>query len=442
MKTENRISQWRVSLAGALRSSTLENTLWLGGASIVTGLAGAATSAILARSLGVEEFGVLSLVLTLMVLLSDLSDLGMSNSLIRFGAQSVGEGDIGRLRIVLSTYLRAKVYLGCLVLLAAAVFVRPVVSAVFGHVDDRVIPFFWMSLPAVALSSVAGVFAPLFQSFKKFRLQAILSVIRALAKIGILLGLVGIHFGLSIPIVLVIEMISLGMYILGAYSFAPVRGFSLKLRDEHLAREMFAFNKWISLYQIIALLGGRLDVLLLGGLSNALSLGLYGAASKVATLVVTFSNSYLTVLLPEISAGGSTEGLRKKQQTATVIVVFLAGGILALGALADPVIRVLFGATFADAAPVLRIMSIGLICTVLGYPFNAVLFALNRSVVFPVLSAVSVVVLTVVNYLLIPRFGAEGAAIGFSASSLSALLVSYTFYRVATRKPPGAATVS
>jgi len=51
---------------------------------------------------GVEEFGVLSLVVSVMTLLEAFSDLGLSSALIRFGSESVAGGDLARFRTVAS----------------------------------------------------------------------------------------------------------------------------------------------------------------------------------------------------------------------------------------------------------------------------------------------------------------------------------------------------
>jgi O-antigen/teichoic acid export membrane protein len=109
-------------------------------------------------------------------------------------------------------------------------------------------------------------------------------------------------------------------------------------------------------------------------------------------------------------------------------VAIISGGIVILGALAMPIVRLVFGSQFADASVILQIMCVGLILTVLAYPVNATLFALNKSAVFPIMSAVSVAVFLLSNVVLIPRLGAVGAAIAFSLSAGVALLVSFIFY--------------
>jgi len=42
--------------------------------------------------------------------------------------------------------------------------------------------------------------------------------------------------------------------------------------------------------------GGRLDLFFVGGLADANALGMYSAASKIASVVVIVTNSYLLVL--------------------------------------------------------------------------------------------------------------------------------------------------
>jgi len=412
-----------------MASPTFQNTLWLGSASVLTGVVGAVSSALYARYLGVGDFGVLILILTILTAMSDLSDLGLSNSLIRFGSRSVAEGDSVRLKTVLSIVFRAKLIVAGILLLVAIGLVQPFVRLVFDHVDEKITFYFLFSLAAVALNAVASIFAPLFQAFKRFRVQSLLSVLRSAVKLLLLLLCILILTQISVTLIIWIEIVSLLLYLGTCYYFSPVKSFSLFSRDQTLQREIFSFNKWISLYQIIALVGGRLDILLVGGLANANALGLYGAASKIAFLLITVANSYLTVLLPEFSSCVSFDDLKRRQRNAGMGVAFIALCILLLGILADPLVRVIFGEEFTEAASVFRIMCAGVIFTVLGYPFNATLFAMNKSAVFPVISAVSMTTFVIANIYLIPQLGVNGAAIAYSTSSGVAFLVSLAFYR-------------
>jgi O-antigen/teichoic acid export membrane protein len=104
-------------------------------------------------------------------------------------------------------------------------------------------------------------------------------------------------------------------------------------------------------------------------------------------------------------------------------VLLLAAGMGILALLAGPIIAILYGSAFTEAASVLAWMCPGLAFLVLAYPVNAVLYVRNRVAVFPLTAALSLVVSVGANLLLLPAFGARGAAMAYSLTALSALLV-------------------
>jgi O-antigen/teichoic acid export membrane protein len=231
-----------------------------------------------------------------------------------------------------------------------------------------------------------------------------------------------------------IEIATAGGLLLISYLCVPRKVVSFRKTDRALRNRMLSFNKWLSLYYILSLVGGRMDLFFLGGLADSYALGLYGAASKIASIVVIVTNSYLTVLLPELSSAITPEMIRRKQRHSILIVSLFAIGILFLALIADIVVDIVFGPKFAGTGTMIRVMCIGLLCIVGAYPLNATLFAWNRSDVFPIMSGAGIAALIAGNALFIPRMGALGAAMAFSLSGVVGILMSGVIYFLHSRK--------
>jgi O-antigen/teichoic acid export membrane protein len=193
--------------------------------------------------------------------------------------------------------------------------------------------------------------------------------------------------------------------------------------DPAITKALIGFTGWFSLYQVIMLFGSRVDVLMTAGLTNEHVLGQYSAAQKISALVVAATNAYYTVLLAEAAATGGGERLRGVIRQGRSAVLLLAAGMGILALLAGPIIAILYGSAFTEAASVLAWMCPGLAFLVLAYPVNAVLYVRNRVAVFPLTAALSLVVSVGANLLLLPAFGARGAAMAYSLTALSALFV-------------------
>ncbi len=419
---QTQAASWRRALSERLKAAALGNTVWLSGSSVVNGFLGAVTSALFARALGVSEFGVVTLVFSIANALSDLADLGLATSMVRFGAQSLSSGDQDKLRKVLSIVLRAKIVIAGLLILLSVVLLNPIVSLVFSHTTDRIASYFLLSLIVVALNIATGYFYGIFQCFRQFKTYSILLSSRSLLKLLLLIGCIGVLTSLNVTLAIWIEIAAALAFVAAAILVSPARSVSLRLWDTDLSKQIFSFNKWMALAYIINLLGGRLDVFFVGGLADSRALGMYGAASKIAALIMAIAGTYLTVLLAEMSGSLDFPSLSSKARSSLLIIGFMVGGIALIAVAADPLVRIVFGATYTEAATLLRIMSAGLILTIAGYPLNGMLFTLNKSFVFPLTSGMSVMTLCVGNAYLVPSMGATGAAIAFALSGAATFL--------------------
>jgi O-antigen/teichoic acid export membrane protein len=426
------------------KAATVGHTLWLGSSSVLTGVIGAVIAGILTRFLGVADYGVYALVVSLVALLTDVADLGVSSSVVRFGSQSIAEGDSRKLATVIGIVTRWKLIIGAVVLGGALVVLGAFWGLLFQHVDDRLGSYLRLALVACALGILAGVYAPIYQSFQRFRAYALVLIARAVAKLALVVAVVYGIGRASVGVMIWIEIASLLLFLALMVAWSPVKAVSLRPRDAGLERQMVAFTKWISLYQVIALLAGRLDLAFVGALADAQALGLYGAASKVSGLGYAVAGSYMAVLLTDLSSAVTGDGLRRKRRSAFAVVGVMTGAILLTALFADPLVRLLFGEAFEPAAPVLRVLCVGLCFTVLAFPINATLFALNRSAVFPILSAASLLAFAAASWYLVPRHGALGAAAASALSAMVSFGIGVGFYLRASRsgppaQPPGSA---
>jgi O-antigen/teichoic acid export membrane protein len=425
----------RDRLTGVAFSRTARNTYWLGSSSVLNGILGAVASALLARGLGVEHFGTYTLLLTLVNLLADLSDLGLASALLRFGAERIGRGETGAFGTVLSAILRLKAVLAVVVLGLAAAVLYPLLPALFGHVDERIASYILLTLGTSLLSILAGIFPPVLQAFGDFRAGAITSLARSLSRVLLVSGAVTLWAAIDVRTALWIDAGSVFVFLIAGYLASPVRRFNAP-PDPEMMREIIAFTRWVSLYQLIILLGTKLDVFIVGGLADARTLSMYGAAAKVSGLVTAVTNSYYTVLLSTVSlAAASADAIATRARQARLITAGLSGAMVVLALLADPVVRLLYGTEYLAAVPVLQVMCIGLIFTVLAYPVSAVLFARKKTAVFPVMALLSAGGLIAGNVILLPLWGATGAAVAFSTSAFLAWITATIAGRTGNTAP-------
>ncbi len=183
---------------------------------------------------------------------------------------------------------------------------------------------------------------------------------------------------------------------------------------------------------VLSLLRLQVGTLLLSLLKPAEDLGIYGVASKVHELLVTFPGLFIALLYPVLSRLAS-EDLEKLQRTfqRTFDVMLLAGVGVALEILVlAPHVAAILGEPRA-AAP-MRILALSLPAVFLGMSFSHLLLAEGRQALILRLYAVLAAVSLAGNWLLIPHFSYHAVA-ATSAVMETCVLLCLAAYWIALR---------
>src|SRR5439155_17658857 len=117
-----------------------------------------------------------------------------------------------------------------------------------------------------------------------------------------------------------------------------------------------------------------------------------------------------TVLLRAVSAlEVQSEGARSVQRNLVRGAMLCLPLALAIP-LAEPLIRAVYGAAFAEAAPIMLVLLMSVALDVVTTPLTMLAFPLNESRVLAASEVVRVITLTLAAMLLIPLLGPIGAA--------------------------------
>jgi O-antigen/teichoic acid export membrane protein len=158
----------------------------------------------------------------------------------------------------------------------------------------------------------------------------------------------------------------------------------------------------------------RIDMVILEWLAPARELGRYAAAYRFLDAVIALAASLGGPLFPRLSSVALDAPAEARRLLEAWWRPLLALGLpLTLGtvAIADDVVRLLFGPAFAGAAPLLRVLILGTLPLFWVNVANHALLAADR--VWPLVRvyALSALLNVVGNVVLVPRWGAGGAAV-------------------------------
>ncbi len=185
----------------------------------------------------------------------------------------------------------------------------------------------------------------------------------------------------------------------------------------------FSWNVWgniivktwpFALLLILNVIYFRIDIVMLGSMRSAQEVGWYGLAYRIIENGLFFPAMMGGLLLPRLVAAF------KNQQSLTICallketthIMALVGGLIGivLWQEAPGIVTVISGPSFAPAGSLLSLLSIALVVMLFGNIAGFGLVAFGREKFLVGLYAVLLLVNITGNYLLIPHFGAVGAA--------------------------------
>ncbi len=185
-----------------------------------------------------------------------------------------------------------------------------------------------------------------------------------------------------------------------------------------LDRELWKELQWtaipLGLFLVVINLYSRIDIVMLGVWRTDVETGLYQNAYSVYEGLTYLPSVLAAVLSPRLSNLFVTD--RRKHRWLAIGGVGLSAGLaLLVGTvvyfLADPLVVVLFGGTFAASAGPLRILSAGLSLVYAIWILHAIAISMNREKLLLLTGVVGLVAKVALNAWLIPAHGPSGAAV-------------------------------
>lgn len=193
------------------------------------------------------------------------------------------------------------------------------------------------------------------------------------------------------------------------------------------AQGMIWRGEWLQLGGSLLLISGtyyllaQLPMVLLGALHDAHQTGLFAVAYRISDMEGYFLFAINVVLAPMISrlyAEGRTDDLQRNISSALRFGFLMALPLMMLCLLAPAWVLHFFGTPFRDAAWLLVVLTAGQMITFALGPVSYLLTMSGHERVAMRLLLGSAVFCLLLCWLLIPRFGAEGAAWAVAINSV------------------------
>jgi O-antigen/teichoic acid export membrane protein len=390
------------------------------GARLFAQAAGFAAAVMVARALGPDAFGHYALMVIVATLLSEVPGAGLDLSAVRLSAGDWPRHP-SRARGMLVVAGTTKATCGLSLLLLGVVFASPIASHALAR-PELALPIQCAALAGVALSMTETLMASL-QAQERFgqlfQVNTLVATIK-LAPVALLLALEALS--LTNAMIAFVTAAYAGCGLAALYAW---RAGGTALWDRDTARDLFTFSRWLILATILGVLAAGLDVLALTYLAGSAATGVYASGRTLALPLVVGGGAIGAVLLPRLSrmaTRGEPIGpyLRQGSLRLTIGVAVVGSGLVAAAPLLVPLV---YGVDYGEAVAVFQVLTLAYSVQIVTWPLLASLMVLDRPDVIAKISFTALCVFGTGYALVVPTFGALGAAgVLFVGSTLIGLI--------------------
>lgn len=185
--------------------------------------------------------------------------------------------------------------------------------------------------------------------------------------------------------------------------------------DRSLRQEVvgFALMSW-TIGVIGNLLFGRTQIIFLEHYTDIGTVGVFAVALTVAEMAAQLPPLLLSALLPRFSeqrGQGAHDPMKRLYRTMTALIAMVMLPLcLCLAAITPVVVPLIFGPDFSDAAGVASILLIAIAINSLGGTSLSLILSMGKNSILWISNAVGLVGVIGLGFLLIPQYGLMGAA--------------------------------
>lgn len=272
---------------------------------VVNMLIGILYTPILTSKLGQTEYGLYSLVTSVISYLTIL-DFGFGNAIIIYTTRYRNKNEKDKEQRLHGMFFIIYSIIGVVAAIIGA-FLWINVDKLFGNTmsaDELSKAKVLMGILTLnlVLTFPLSVFSSIITSYEKFVYSKVLNLTRIILNPIVMIVL--LNFGLkSIALVILNTVLNLGTLILN-YIYCKIK-LKIKLKfgktDFKLLREIMAYSVWIFLNSIMDKINWSVDQFILGMYAGSVVVAIYSVASQLNQMYVNFSTAISGVLLPRVT---------------------------------------------------------------------------------------------------------------------------------------------
>lgn len=401
-----------------LRQSTLTSV-----STAINGGLGAVFYFLLAMVLGATDYGFFTLFTTSVATLIGVVDLGCDQALVRFVPKYRHEPLVQNQ--IIKLILSIKIFSGIIVFLVLTLFANLISDKVFLK------PEFASVLPIVGLGVISQLLfsfvTTLSQAKEKFVLWGGLFIGTNALRLLVLLVLSQGSVVTALPMIVLYISTPFVGFVLGGLFLD--KGFLRSKQIFSQITKIFGFNLWVVAFVAVSTVSSRVDVFLTGRLLPEASLGVYGLALQISSVLPQLTSALGAVTAPKFAS--FTRGKQNEVYTgkASLLAAFLGivGGVILV-----PLAIYLFQTSGAEYAkgfvPFIVLLSAMIIFIITSPVRDSIIYYFGKPQFFFWMGLGHLAVVYFLSTLLIPSYEILGSSLVVLLGQVFIVVTSLSYY--------------
>lgn len=387
------------------------NMSWMMISQIIASVLAFFWTIIMARYLGVSDFGIFGTAVSFYAIFSVLNDLGMSTYIIRAISTDFNLEDEYLATGLTLKFILTGIYLlvVCIALFLTGWNPYTVAICILFTVED-------------SIKAIYTFFYMPFQSHEQMKYQAISNIILNIGTFVFIIAVTYTSWGLwGVALAYIIANIIAGIYTVIAvrkHIYHPKFSWNLNLSKEFIKSGLpFAITRVT--YRIYY----SIDIIMLTQFSGDFFTGIYNSSYKLISVLTLFYSIYTSVIFPVMSKLFKNEtNLLKLSFNKSIKYLSLLTIPLSVATLfyAGDVISIIYGNQYNEAANVLKILIWTVCFLFINGACSMVLEASHKEVAVTKIYSIAAVFNVCLNLILIPKYNVFGASV---ATVISEILI-------------------
>lgn len=384
---------------------------------------------IIARYYGPEVYGLFSLALMVVGIVTTFASLGLSQGVLRYVPLYRGEGKISWIRYIVKYSSIILLILG-VISGAALYFLSGYISIQIFH-NAALIIYIKIFAVLIPLNLISSLYLNLVRAYEKIGWYSfIFNVLQNIIKVASLILLIGIGIN-GIATALSQSLAIIGMliaaYLVAIYCFREIYGKTAIKNGGKIMGEVLSYSLPLLLASVVYSMFYWVDSFFLGYFIDATAVGIYNVAISLALTISFVPDLFGQLFLPLITREYGKKRYEMVSQLGKQVGkwIFMLNLPIFILVIIFPgaIINILFGQQYLIAQNALRLLMTGAFVYAIFAVSQSMITVIGKSKLILINTIGATILNAILNYILIPRYGLNGAAFATMVSSIVLILI-------------------